>query len=455
MFTLPPRQRSPHNDRVSPLSNGTPASSRSPNKITSTQTWSHNQSVRIIAIVFVSVSFFMTIKCIARQQDFITLINDTPTSKDAAPEVPKASRQQVTNNTLGIVQSDEVDLEKTPPTSPPPVVEEVALPRTPMDYDVALPRFIKGSGRVHYLPSMSHRQQPPLTYTDENLTHLVERLAEMYHENITFGERDSRPLYLYNPSLIPLSHVDSDLRNKISGTDYDLQKSQVKAMYLASYRVSTTNACHGNNSPPQTNPMNYLGLALLDEHLDIIQGSDTVVQMNGYKMQNWPQKNRDGTLRYPRQIYQDCRLGVLPALSCPGKQYNSTQQKSGLYMTCNHEIIPIMIDRILPEGNESRTTFSSHLCGEFIPLPNLYGNGLQLSLLSKTTMVSRKGKNYNFFQSNDSEYFIEDFPSGPHQVIQLNFSRGAHGMLPSDGEQIKSDAPEPNTTWLEPETFKD
>ena len=83
------------------------------------------------------------------------------------------------------------------------------------DYDSAAPQIVKDGGRCHVLSSISHRQTPRNLVT--NLTYSLESRTTMYEESLSNGANDCHPLFMYNPSLVPLTRVESALRDGLLG----------------------------------------------------------------------------------------------------------------------------------------------------------------------------------------------------------------------------------------------
>ena len=196
--------------------------------------------------------------------------------------------------------------------------------------------------------------------------------------------------------------MDQALRDDITGYDHDLKHSGVQAMYLASFRVSTYANCFRQNGGPPVHTRNYLGLALLDRNLDIIEGTDTVVEAN----RGFPTKQNkfvvgNTTYNVPKQKFQYCRLFIM-----------SQEALSGIYMTCDAFVVPIQVHRRI--GNVPRKA---------TPLDNEFGSGLELTLLNKHYRISVHGKNYNIITSNATGYVLEIWPEQPHETHFIRYEQ--------------------------------
>ena len=242
-------------------------------------------------------------------------------------------------------------------------------------------------------------------------------------------------------------------------------------MYLAIYRVSTFSNCFGPQGiGPPVHTRNYQGLALLDEHLDIIPGTDTVVDVNYWvlklvfmKSPRHPRASKvsftvgNVTYHVPNQHFTDCRLAVMPVPTYPGHgRARKTDPKDGIYMTCNNFMAPIAVHRTLDKSMPSEDALRLRSPNAHI-LPNEFGDGLRFSVLNVEASISNRGKNFNIIRGNKTNYFVEYHPLGPHVAFPIHFEHHRKGFfhpVHKDKPSIVSTAQEPAATWLEPETFR-
>jgi hypothetical protein len=163
--------------------------------------------------------------------------------------------------------------------------------------------------------------------------------------------------------------------------------------------------------------VNYLVLALLDSDLRIIPGTDIMVDMNigPFAGQYW------------RQFLEDCKIWLL---------------RGSFYLMCNERFLKVKITR---KGRRRRNTnqqggggssidkATAHVhVGQDTELPyryhNIYGDGLELTLLSGTKKIGG-GKNFHIFRAKSMEdlnatnsrhdYYLQTYPL-PHQYRRLH-----------------------------------
>eukprot|EP00529_Nitzschia_sp_RCC80_P027479 CAMPEP_0113508876 /NCGR_PEP_ID=MMETSP0014_2-20120614/37258_1 /TAXON_ID=2857 /ORGANISM="Nitzschia sp." /LENGTH=245 /DNA_ID=CAMNT_0000404633 /DNA_START=230 /DNA_END=964 /DNA_ORIENTATION=+ /assembly_acc=CAM_ASM_000159 len=80
-----------------------------------------------------------------------------------------------------------------------------------------------------------------------------------------------QPFYFYNPSIIPIP--DSYQRY------IQFETRARKPSYFVTFRLSTTNGCDIPYTGYKNKTKNLLGLAVLDEQLDIIPNSDVIIDV--------------------------------------------------------------------------------------------------------------------------------------------------------------------------------
>ena len=216
-------------------------------------------------------------------------------------------------------------------------------------YDEAGPKPIPGTARSHALPNavpvtrtiprqyaedkqyhMSQRKntsQPISILPKAKHSGLPERLLGEYNWNHSYAT-DYRTLYLYNPSILPLHNTCKDCEkaadpDNLSAEDlHQLTGGDPTVRYVAIYRAYTGCNCFGPDPDREImkagEQLSYLAVALLDEHLDVVPGTDTLVDLNA-----GPRRTK-----YWRQPLEDCRIFAL---------------RGGIYLLCNEEMKRIKI----------------------------------------------------------------------------------------------------------------
>jgi len=186
---------------------------------------------------------------------------------------------------------------------------------------------------------------------------------------------DHRTLYLYNPHVLPLHNTIGDPGSTNSDPDY-LSKSDLYALtggdssvrYLVTYRAFLGCSCFGMlpnwDILKAGDQISYLALALLDEHLDVINGTDVLIDLN------YVPPFGDGN-RYFRQIREDRRTFLI---------------RGDIQILCNDRIHRIRIRRTAVKGVTPYPDPASGGTDEVIPykFKNIYGDGLEITLLQKS-----------------------------------------------------------------------
>ncbi|KAL3778123.1 hypothetical protein ACHAWO_008075 [Cyclotella atomus] len=274
-------------------------------------------------------------------------------------------------------------------------ISDAEMQKEPIRYDKISSLIKTAYGIVHQLPSIPpKRRMIPGTYDGYTIpSDAVTNLTYFLQSRIRDDEEE-RPLYLYNPSLLSLDEETID-RTIIDNLNVG------EAAYIATYRVSNFGNCHGPGRGVPATYHNYIGIALLDEDLNIIQQDgeycDVVIDLNeqlfGPKRGKTPQS------------LQDCQIYTAP--SNP-----HTTIFNLLLLQCNEYVMPI---RLTVSGafDEQQSTK-----GEEVTLHNKYGSKLQLTALHKPYMIIRNGKNMHHFGPG----YIETWPSGPHEYVKMDFS---------------------------------
>ena len=241
-------------------------------------------------------------------------------------------------------------------------------------------------------------------------------------------ETDHRTLYLYNPSILPLHNTCTGCDHRTTHNDVDnLSPEQLKALtggdptvrYVATYRAYTGCNCFGPD-PARTimkagEQLSYLAVALLDDHLNVVPGTDVLVDLNA-----GPSRTK-----YWRQPLEDCRIFGM---------------RGGMYLVCNEEMKRIKIRRRVAGMDTTFHTDYGTRDDHRIPYvyETIYGNGLEIILLGHNGKVGG-GKNFNVFRSlapsNRStedistgvlDYYLQTYPS-PHRYRRLVISDGRKG----------------------------
>ena len=262
---------------------------------------------------------------------------------------------------------------------------------------------------------------------------LSARRAKDYNWNHNYSS-DYRTLYLANPSILPLHNTapksghDKSSDNHFLDPDWlspqdlhDLTGGDPKVRYVATFRAYTGCNCFGADPLRRLwkagELLTYLGLALLDENLDVVE--DVLIDLNA----------GPGYGRYWLQVVGDCRIFLL---------------RGGLYLLCNEKMFRINIRRKIKSDNINR---HNHATGQDVSrlpyvYPNIYGGNLEVTLLFSRHRWAGKnigGKNWNIFRapstSNSStgpyDYFLQVYPLQPHWYHRLNVPEASAMELPS------------------------
>lgn len=189
----------------------------------------------------------------------------------------------------------------------------------------------------------------------------------------------------------------------------------------------------------------YLMVALLDENLDIIPGTDVMVDLNA----------GPGYGKYYRQWKGDCRIFLV---------------RGSIYLSCDENILRVRIKR-RQKDDEAHYTINTTKFGTAndtrLPYiyPAIYGNGLEITLLAIKHKIEA-GKNFNIFRSlalpNQTstntglyDYYLQTYPL-PHKYRRLKFpsrdelSQGPKGW----GKAQNSTASLPIPSFDTPDTNK-
>ena len=195
------------------------------------------------------------------------------------------------------------------------------------------------------------------------------------------------PIAIYNPSIVPLPPLTRDT------LDLQNQPHDRIPSYLISFRTTMAAACWVVPFQWQQNHSDYVGLAVLDQHLRLMDGLEAVIDLN----------QQLGGTRY----FEDYRLFDV----------NGT-----LHLAQAKQILPIHV-----LGTRTPPPPTTNLSNNDAPkrtrvFSNLYGKGLVVS--SPFTAPARHynrvdGKNFNYFRSLSGQYWLEAWPI-PHAVIPVD-----------------------------------
>jgi hypothetical protein len=236
----------------------------------------------------------------------------------------------------------------------------------PYRFDEGRPLVL--NAKTHDLPSIPKNYRIPKEFLF---------MTETYFK---FWTQDRPPVFFtYNPSIIPVP----------TNTDIDIPG----ATYIASYRVSPWHNCGFHTYNFHAKLWNLMGLAILDENLDIIKGSDVVVNINEQtQMREEPQKFEDFRLSY----------------------FNDK-----IWLLDGNLIVPIQI----ASNHKGRLNTMKDR------LPVLFGTGLTVGFLEPAQHLIEvpPGKNYKIFTSPEGGTFLETTPRHPRVVHELDFE-GMYGL---------------------------
>lgn len=281
-------------------------------------------------------------------------------------------------------------------------------PKERVRYDVAASRMMERSpGIIHALPSIPKKRRYPEEMISNRTFFTASRLMD----------EDNAFLFEYNPVLFPIYSTSFRLSEKlladITGRGSFSEDEANAVQYVGVFRISNHKNCYGPGIGFPMYYKNYLGLALLDSNLEVIPGTDVVVDINKYFF----------TKRADRQSYEDCQL------IAASKDEASFDEKGQLFLFCNQYLAPITLRRV-QDGND----FDDD------SVPVMYGRGLAVKFLCKLFLAKTSGgrwsyrnevrlqfdgKNMHIYESNRQTY-LELYPSSPHVWRRINL------VLPND-----------------------
>ena len=336
-----------------------------------------------------------------------------------------------------------------PNTSPTTSIAASTTGRRILKYDEAGPQPIPGTARSHALPNaIPATRTIPRQYAEDKQYHISQRtntsrpisilpkakrsglpehLLGEYNWKHSYAT-DHRTLYLYNPSILPLHNAcggcerANDVDALAAEELQELTGGDPTVRYVVTYRAYTGCNCFGPDPDriimKAGEQLSYLAVALLDEHLDVLPGTDVLIDLNA-----GPRRTK-----YWRQPLEDCRLFSL---------------RGGIYLLCNEEMKRIKIRRRMETIKTKTNADHGRRDDHRIPYDyeHIYGDGLQITLIGHNGKVGG-GKNFNIFRSlapnNRSvqdistgtfDYYLQTYPS-PHRYRRLVIPDGKIG----DGE---------------------
>jgi hypothetical protein len=283
---------------------------------------------------------------------------------------------------------------------------------------------------AHQLPSIPSRRRM-IAGTDGVPADAVWNLTYFLESRLRPNEED-RPLYVYNPMLVPLNrkYIDDTIIDDL-GLLFDYEEYERPPAYIAVYRVSNFGNCHGPGRGVPESIRNYLGLALLDKDLSIVRTTmedrrytDVVIDLNKQLFKaNWTPRGK----LVEKQFFQDCQLVVAPL---PLSPVNAKADR--LMLICNEYITHVRLERTGTFKWASRVHTDKSVKIRF---ENTYGNTLQLTALEMPNVIMRQGarhgdKNLHFFRQVVTcggedvlgDGYLEIWPGGPHETRYMDFS---------------------------------
>jgi len=341
-------------------------------------------------------------------------------------------------------------------------------------YDEAGVQPIPGTARSHHLPfAIPASRTIPRHLADDMAYHLSQRRnttsrsvqGKSYRLSHDYS-KDHRTLYLYNPHVLPLHNTIEISGSSKSDPDF-LSKSDLHALtggdssvrYLVTYRAFLGCNCFGILPKRQImragEMISYLAIALLDEHLDVINGTDVLVDFNLS-----PQKG--GRNDYVDQFREDCRTFLI---------------NRQIQILCNNKIHRVQIRRTGDKGAQTIPDPGSKGTGDDFRVPyiyeNIHGDGLEVTLTQYSSNI-HAAKNMNIFRSlvlppentdvvienkeHSYDHYLQIWPiphgynrirsiQNPKKNIQINpnFMTYSTASLPS----LSFDTPDTTATRLE------
>jgi len=299
-----------------------------------------------------------------------------------------------------------------------------------LKYDQAGLQPIPGTARSHHLPNaVPEARTIPRHLVENKAYHISQRtntttqsVVRPVKEKGGFNwkhhnyESDYRTIYLFNPAILPLHNTiptNNDDPDCLSKKDLQaLTGGDPSVRYVAVYDAYLGSNCFGPDPKREIMKagelISYTAVALLDERLDVIPGSDILIDINA----------GPGYGKYWRQWRGDCRIFLM---------------RGTIYFSCNEFLHPMRIRRTkTADGRPIESVFDTTTFGtrsdDRTPYvySNIYGSGLEITLTHRPHRSGR-GKNFQFFRSKTASestegkyhYYIQTYPA-PHTFRRVN-----------------------------------
>ncbi len=342
-------------------------------------------------------------------------------------------------------------------------------------YDAVAEAFEEGAyGVVHQMPCIPDHRRMIIMGDHDDHKNKIHNLTYFLEARVHPNEED-RPLYIYNPMILPLNDTILEYDTILKDLGFD---EGVKASYIAVYRVSNFGNCHGTGHGVPETYRNYLGIALLDLDLNILhrnintddeyQYLDIVIDLNRHLSDiGWSPKTPEGRGQHQhhhhirveeeepiKQYMQDCQLIAVPSSSIT----TVSTKADSLVLICNNYAMEVRLERTpssLAPNNKTEAVVS---------FTNTYGSGLQLTALTLPRTIVKGGKNLHYFRvTNDEEVesagildgegnavegYLEIWPGGPHETMRIEFTDQDKNNRNYERVLIKSNQPEPDASFL-------
>ena len=344
-------------------------------------------------------------------------------------------------------------------------------------------------GVVHQLPSIPNRRR---MIVDNSSSHqnnnnnipsnAIHNLTYFLESRLRPNEED-RPLYIYNPMVLPLDekvlneNILSDLNlmdNKNNNNNNDLDAA---AAYIGIFRISNFGNCHGPGKGVPETYHNYIGIALLDSNLNIIiqeedtttssgdgrrsEHIDVVIDLNQHLYDiKWHKRDK-----VVKQYMQDCQLVAVP--SSTNKDILPSQKKKKadqLVLICNEYAMKVRLQRITTTSKTLIGGQENNNMDDAIHIKNTYGSTLQLTAIERPHTIIHGGKNLHYFQGGAIDKssggsgnistqtagklgYLELWPGGPHEVLNMDFVN--YPLPPNAIKSTQDEEPEPSFTTID------
>jgi hypothetical protein len=302
------------------------------------------------------------------------------------------------------------------------------LPSIPMKRRMIYDERVVVDGRRYAVPPDAIR----------NLTYFLESRIR--------PDEEDRPLYVYNPMLLPLDprYVDSSVLNDVLAGGYD---DETYPAYVAVYRVSNFANCHGVGRGVPETFRSYLGLALLDVNLRIVRGKerreengkrysmDVVIDLNRHMFYKIERVGNGAKRLKAKQHMEDCQLIAAPFSSYRDGRVGNAKA-DGLVLLCNGYAMRVRLERTPCPPPTGGRVFHT-----------VYGSGLRLTALEMPNEITIDGrfnihwKNMHYFRDDGGEGYLEVWPGGPHASMRMDF-------MTYNGTVVSSSRPEPDASFV-------